>query len=363
MTERSGAPLVAVVGAGPAGLMAAAEAARRGCRVALFDEAPRPGGQIYRQSTLRPNGGSAVGLQTEQTRKKDVLARFEAERDRIDYHSGATAHALFAGPELQVVYDDKSHNLRPSAVILATGVGERGAPFPGWTLPGVMYAGGVQALLKSQSVRAGERVAIAGLGPLPMAVAAQLVEAGATVACLALAKPLSRMAGDPIGLWSGREVLREGLAYVKTLRRAGVEMLNGWVPQKVEGATAVERLTLAKLDASGESTGPQSRAFDVDLVAINFGFTANSELARMAGVPCTFDLARGGWIPETDDFGRTTLEGVFVAGDGAGLRGSLGRGRGRTDCRCRSQQLCGWPRLGRGSAPRSPPLFCDTAAP
>ena len=314
-------PRVVVVGAGPAGLMAAREAHLRGAAVTLVDEAPRPGGQIYRQGAdiLSP---PAVGLTGERRRKQAVLAAFAEVASAIDVRPGTTAYAVFPGPELHVAGAETSAVLKADALVLATGVGERAVPFPGWTLPGVMYAGGVQALLKAHGVRAGDRAAVVGAGPLAVAVAAQLAEAGARVACVALLTPLAAMARRPLALWSGRAVVREGLAYLRTLRRARVPILGCWTPVRAEGTEAVESLTVARHDGRGRPVAGEERRFDVDLVAMNFGFTANSELARMAGAVVGFNPGYGGWVPECDGWGRTAAERVFVAGDGAGLRGA-----------------------------------------
>ncbi len=316
------APRIVVVGAGPAGIMAAREAKRRGAAVTLIDEAPRPGGQIYRQGDAAL-ASSGVGLPEELARKRTVLEAYAEVAEAVDYHSGATAYAVFPGPQLHVALADSSRVFEADALILATGVGERAVPFPGWTLPGVLYAGGVQAIMKAHGVRAGDRVAVVGAGPLIIAVAAQLAEAGAEIACVTLLTPLRVMARRPLGLWAGRGVVREGMAYLRQLRRAGAPVLEGWVPVHAEGAPAVESLCVARHDGAGRPLMGSERRFDVDMVAMNFGFTANSELARMAGAEVRFDSVRGGWVPVRNEFGATAVPGVFVAGDGAALRGAF----------------------------------------
>ena len=311
---------IVVVGAGPAGLMAASEAVERGARVTLVDEFPRPGGQIYRQSASAKRE-VPIGLESERNRKRAILSAFERIAGRVEYLKGAVAYSLFPGPELHVAHEGATRELRPDAVVLATGVCERAVPFPGWTLPGVLFAGGVQATLKSQGIRAGERAVVVGAGVLPIAVAAQLVESGADVQSLVLTTPLRAMLRRPLGLWAGRTVVAEGRRYLRTLRSAGVERLEGWVPVRAEGSERVERLTVAR-HRNGHAVSGTERTLECDLVAMNFGFVANSELARMAGAEVTFDAHRGGWIPRADAFGRTSVTGVLVAGDGAGLRGA-----------------------------------------
>ncbi|MDP6884537.1 MAG: FAD-dependent oxidoreductase, partial [Rhodospirillales bacterium] len=222
------APGIVVVGAGPAGIMAAGEAKRRGAAVTLIDEAPRPGGQIYRQGDADVTT-SSVGSPQELARKREILDAFAEIAEGVDIHAGATAYAVFPGPQVHVALADHSRVFEADALILATGTGERAVPFPGWTLPGVLYAGGVQAMMKAHGVRAGDRVAVVGAGPLIIAVAAQLAEAGAEIACVTLLTPLRVMARRPLGLWAGRGVVREGMAYLRRLRRAGAPLRTaGW---------------------------------------------------------------------------------------------------------------------------------------
>lgn len=302
-------------------MSAAIEATRRGSEVTLIDEAPRPGGQIYRQSH-ESLASSSIGLPSELSRKKTLIDAFESIRSQIDYRPQTTAYAVFEGPVVHLAHESNSETVRPDAVIIATGVSERAVPFPGWTLPGVVYAGGVQALMKSNAVRAGDRVVVAGTGPLPVAVAAQLVEAGAEVRALVLLHPLSIMARKPWGLWAGRRVVREGMKYLQILKKAGVPRYQGWVPVCAKGVTSIENISIARRDATGRSVPGSERNIACDLLAINFGFTCNAELPHLAGVASTYAPEQGGWVPQADPHGATNVPGVFVAGDGAGLRGA-----------------------------------------
>lgn len=314
--------IIAIVGAGPAGMAAAIAAVDGGCSVVLVDEAAAPGGQIYRQPQA-PLQVPKIGTAQEIERKQALLAAFERVRGRIDYRSQTTAHSLYPGPELQIADETASERLKPDAVILATGVSERCVPLPGWTLPGVFYAGGAQALLKAHGVVPGKKIVVAGVGALPLAVAAQLSRAGVQVAAVALMHRLSEMGKDPIGLWAGRKIVLEGLQYKRWLRDANVPVLEGWAPVRIEGSKTAEAIVLAPVDREGRHVEGKSRRFEVDAVALNFGFTANSELARMAGADASYDAVAGGWLPKRDRHGRTSVPHVYVAGDGAGLRGAL----------------------------------------
>jgi NADPH-dependent 2,4-dienoyl-CoA reductase/sulfur reductase-like enzyme len=315
-------PDVLVIGAGPAGLAAAIEASHQGARVMLVDEGARPGGQIFRQS---PPGIKAplVATAGETVRRRRLLARYDAARGAIDERFGTAVTAIYDGLKLLIADDASSRLITPKAVVLATGLSELTIPFPGWTLPGVVTAGALQTLLKADAIRAGHRIALAGTGPLLLAVAAQLVKAGADVRAVALLNSPWTALRDPLALWGARAVVRDGLSYLATLRRARVPVLTGWGPLAAEGGTTVERLALAPHDGDGRLDAERRKLFEVDTVGVNFGFTANAELARMAGVPVQFDARRGGWIPEREDDGATQVRGLYVAGDGAGLGGAL----------------------------------------
>jgi NADPH-dependent 2,4-dienoyl-CoA reductase/sulfur reductase-like enzyme len=172
---------VVVVGAGPAGMAAAIEATARGCEVTVLDESARPGGQIYRQADPRlPE--TEFAEPSELARKKRLLRRFDEILHAIDYRANAIAYAAFGNGEIHVQVEDRTEVLKPDAVVLATGMRERAIPFPGWTLPGVMFAGGAQAILKAQRTAPGRIAVVAGCGPLPIVVASQLTRAGTKVA-------------------------------------------------------------------------------------------------------------------------------------------------------------------------------------
>src|SRR5687767_11798849 len=171
---------LAIVGAGPAGLAAAAEAAALGVSVVLLDDSPAPGGQYFRQApagleaSRRPAGHGGT--------PRRAGALFAAVRHpRIMYLPGAV---VWDAPEPGVLAFTRgadSGRVRATCVLLATGAVERAVPFPGWTLPGVLTAGGVQNLIKSQRILPGRRFLVVGNGPLLLVAATSIVHAGGTV--------------------------------------------------------------------------------------------------------------------------------------------------------------------------------------
>ena len=303
-------------------MAAAIEAAARGCEVTVLDESARPGGQIYRQADPRLQG-TEFAEPTELARKKRLLRRFDEIRHAIDYRANAIAYAAFGNGEIHVQVEDRTEVLKPDAVVLATGMRERAIPFPGWTLPGVMFAGGAQAILKAQRTSPGRIAVVAGCGPLPIVVASQLTRAGTRVAALASLRSPLAILRSPGGVWHGRDIMREGLRYGRSLLDASVPRLTGYVPIRALGKERLEAVQLARVDEQGHVVPGTVREIACDLLAVNYGFIANSELAAMAGARIRHDPDGGFWLPETDEEGRTSLPWLFAAGDTAGLRGAL----------------------------------------
>jgi hypothetical protein len=131
------------------------------------------------------------------------------------------------------------------------------------------------------------------------------------------------MLRDPSGLWHGRDIVSEGLRYEWTLLRARVPRWTGFAPVRALGSERLEAVQLARIDKRGQVMSGTMREVTCDLLAINYGFVANAELAAMAGARMRYDPDAGFWLPETDEQGRTSLPWLYAAGDTAGLRGAL----------------------------------------
>lgn len=307
---------VVVVGAGPAGITAAVEASRAGARVRLIDEGPAVGGQIYRQlaTGLRPGSG-ANGYGAESA---PLFASLAASG--VEVWSDTEVWGIFPDRVLAIYRGGRSMRVQAGALVLATGAYDRPVAFPGWTLPGVVTAGGTTALIKSQRIIPGRRALLAGTGPLLLAAAAALVRGGADIAGIAVAA--SRTAF--LGLLRRPAALGKAIDVLATLKRAGVPMWNGHGIVRVEGRDGVERAVVAQWDAAWHPVPGTERVIDVDTVVVGYGLMASSELAQLAGCDVTYHAGQGGWVPVTapDRFMATSVPGVFVAGDGAGVAGA-----------------------------------------
>ena len=285
---------VAVVGAGPAGLAAAARAAEAGKQVVMVDASPAPGGQIWRQG----DGAAAPRA------ARAWLARIVRPNVRVLQH--AEVIDAPSATTLLVATGDDTVRVHARAIVLATGARELFLPFPGWTLPNVLGVGGVQALAKNGLDVRGKRVVIAGSGPLLLPVAAYLASHGARLAIVAEQARPEMVRAFAISLWKdparAAMAARMRAAFLRTPYRAGV-----WV-SRADGDDRVREVTL--------TDGERSWREPCDLLACAFGLIPNTELARLMGA----QVKRDGIV--ADGSQRTTVPGVYAAGECTGVGGA-----------------------------------------
>ncbi|TCP44216.1 NAD(P)/FAD-dependent oxidoreductase [Rhodovulum marinum] len=302
-----------ILGAGPAGMAAAAEAASAGLSVALLDEQARPGGQIYRDVTEVPKARAAI-LGPEYTAGRRLADAITTPRIRPI--PGATVWKL--DPDRTVAYsvDGQAAQIRGHRLLIATGALERPVPIPGWTLPGVMTAGAAQILLKQSGV-VPRRAVIAGCGPLVYLIGAQMVRAGTPP--LALVETQTRgdfMAALPHlgGALKGWRAMAKGLGWIAELKRAGVPRHTGARDLAVEGEGRAQALSF---------TTRSRQRIDCDTVLLHEGVVPNTQATRSLGLPHRWDAGQHCFVPDHDRWGETALPGIYVAGDGAGIGGAL----------------------------------------
>jgi hydrogen cyanide synthase HcnB len=319
-----GWPLI-VVGGGPAGIAAATEATRAGLRCLLVDEAPALGGQIYRQLPGEFAVRDPRGLSRDHHRGDRLRAEFAQVAGQVEVRTGTSVLEIVDGR--QVVFASPEHGTRrlvAERLILATGAYDRPVPFPGWTLPGVLTAGGAQALMKTMRVRPGERALVAGTGPLLMVVAGQLHKAGVHVVAVLEAGRSAFSPGTAARAWRQPGLLGDGARYRLALARAGIPVRYHHTVFAAHGPDAVQSVTYGPVDpVSWRPVRERARDVDVDLLVVGFGFVPGIELAELAGCRTEYRADLGGWVPVRDETMQTSVPGVFAVGDGAGVGGVL----------------------------------------
>jgi NADPH-dependent 2,4-dienoyl-CoA reductase/sulfur reductase-like enzyme len=295
---------ILVVGAGPAGIAAAVRAAEAGRSVALLDDNPAAGGQIWRSGAHAPAHARAwlARLDASDVLRKQgwrVIDCPEAGVVRAERNGGQPLPGTGKGPIEQIA------DFRYQRLILATGARERFLPFPGWTLPNVMGAGGLDAMVRGGLPIRGKRVVVAGTGPLLLAVATHLAQQGAKIlaACEQasmgrLMRFGSRILGEPGKLW-------QGMGY--SLAMGPMRFKTGCWPVMAHGQDRLRAVTLRQ--------GAKRWVIECDYLACGFHLVPNTELAALLG--CRM---QDGFVA-TDEQMQTSVSNVFCAGEPTGIGG------------------------------------------
>ncbi|MGW4778017.1 FAD-dependent oxidoreductase [Streptomyces filamentosus] len=318
---------LAIVGAGPAGLAAAVTAASLGLPVTLLDAGARPGGQYYRHPdpALGAERPHALHHDWAAFAGREAELRAHERAGRIRHLPGRQVWSVTGSGTDWTVHsrteDTAGEPVRARAVLLATGAYERQLPFPGWTLPGVVGAGGAQAMLKGGLVLPGRRVVVAGSGPLLLAVAASLAAAGARVPAVVEAAGYGPYARHTGTLLRNPAKLAEGALYGGALLRHRVRPLLRHAVVEAHGTGRVEAVTVARLDRDWRPVPGTGRRVPCDALAVGHGLVPELSLATALG--CATRTAADGTVALVLTPGlRTSVPGIWSAGETGGVGGA-----------------------------------------
>ncbi|MET2828564.1 NAD(P)/FAD-dependent oxidoreductase [Mesorhizobium shangrilense] len=308
-------PRIVIVGAGPAGIRAAATLVQAGLHPVVIDEGQRAGGQIYR----RPPAGftrTAKQLYGSEAAKADALHTLfdRLAKDGWLTHCAASSVIAVQDGRLQVLVEGGVQLVGYDRLILATGAADRVAPVPGWQCAGVYSLGAAQIALKAQGVALGRQIVLMGSGPLLTLVGAQLVKAGADVAAVLDSSPWRQQMRGAWGLAARPLVALRGLALRARLGRryhAGVTLER--IEADEQGVTAMR----------WRDAGGRQRLTPCDMIGVGWHLRAETHLADLVGCAFTYDEQWRQWLPKIDEMGRAG-NGVYLAGDGARLLGADG---------------------------------------
>lgn len=287
-----------VIGAGPAGLSAAIEAAKRGMSVKVFDENSKPGGQLFKQIHKffgsKEHKAKIRGFHIGQ----ELLEQAQQAGAEIALNSVVTG--LYPDKEVVVRSGDQVCHYKGDNVILATGASENMVAFDGWTLPGVIGAGAAQTMMNLHSVQPGKRILMLGTGNVGLVVSFQLMQAGCEVVAMVDAAP--RVGGYGV--------------HASKVARCGVPFYLRHTIIKAEGTECVTGVVIAELDDQWKKIDGTEKHFDVDTICLAVGLSPMSQLCEMAG--CQM-IDRGGLVPEINAEGETSISGIYAAGDVSGI--------------------------------------------
>lgn len=313
-----------IVGAGPAGMRAAIQARSHGLSVLVADDQPAPGGQIWR-AVERVADGSVGTILGDEYRAGAAVAR-DFRNCGADYRPLTQVWQIEQGWHAYMTQDGKASVVQADNILLATGAQERPAPFPGWTLPGVLTVGAAQIQLKvSNQVPAGD-VWIVGCGPLVLLYMKQLLDAGGKVAgWLDTAPPDSRRRGMPhfLSALRGWRDLHKGYGWLRAVRKAGVPIYAGVKNIRAEGEGRLSEIVFSAGDGS-EHRKP------AEVLLVHEGVVPSIHITSAIECEHTWVESQHCFAPNVDEWGATTQPGIYVAGDGAGIAGARAAGlRGR----------------------------------
>jgi NADPH-dependent 2,4-dienoyl-CoA reductase/sulfur reductase-like enzyme len=314
-------PRVVIVGAGPAGVRAAETLVAAGVRPIVIDENARWGGQIYRQPPADAGfTRTKAALYGFESGKADALHQTMAALvAHLDYRPDTLVWSCEPG-RLDTLHDGREASVPFSHLVIASGATDRVLPLPGWTLPGVYTLGAAQVALKAQGCAIGRRVVLAGTGPLLYLVAYQYAKAGAHVAAVLDTSPLSQQAAAARKLARQPATFAKGLFYVGWLSAHGVRIERGVTLIGIDGDDGVAGIRWRA--AGGAATETDIERIDCDAVGLGFGLRPETQLADLAGCRFRFDALNRCWVPERDAAGRSSVPGIYLAGDGALIAGA-----------------------------------------
>ncbi len=304
-----------IVGAGPAGVRAAQTLVAHGLRPVLLDEAPRAGGQIYRRppENFQRSAKSLYGF--EAARASQLHAAADGLRHSVDYQPDSLVWSAQGGG-LDVLHGpSQSTRQQPyRQLIVASGATDRVLPLAGWTLPGAYSLGGAQVALKFQGCAIGSRVVFMGSGPLLYLIAWQYARAGVEVAAVLDSSRFADQVAALPALLTQPTVLAKGLYFVAWLRAHGVALHRGVRPLRVLGESRVRAVVW--------HDGTQEQSLNCDAVAMGHGLRSETQLPDLLGCRFAWSAQQRAHLPERDARGRSSVAGVYLAGDGAGIMGA-----------------------------------------
>ncbi|MGI9320602.1 MAG: NAD(P)/FAD-dependent oxidoreductase [Thiogranum sp.] len=305
---------LAVIGAGPAGLAAATVAAEQGVEVAVFDEQAAPGGQIYRAMESIPQH-RARQLGDEYQRGRELVSAFRASGAK--YFPETRVWSLNARREIGLLQQGQARTVTADQIVIASGAIERPVPFPGWTLPGVMNAGAGQILFKAHGIVPDDGVVLAGSGPLLLLLAWQYLHAGVGVQALLDVTPMMNhlyaLPRLPRALLAGHYITK-GMRYKRDLKRAGISTLHNVRSLRAQGKDTLQAVSFLH--------NGREQSLETAVLLVHFGVIPHAQLGRVAGCRHVWDDSQLCWQPHLDEWGRTSVDGILIAGDGGGIGGA-----------------------------------------
>ncbi len=291
----------AIVGGGPAGLSAAVYASRFGVKPLIIEENFLMGGQLIKQ-THKFFGSSSHHASVRGVDIATLLMK-EAQERNVEMWSSSSVIGLYPDNTLGVVKDDRYYKVRAKTILVATGASEKMITFPGNDLPGVYGAGAIQTLMNVYGIVPGQKVLMVGAGNIGVIVGYQLLQAGIDVVAVVEALPR-------VGAY---------MVHSAKMQRLGIPIYTTHTIKKVWGKDRVEGAEIVQLDKNWQQVPGTEKTFDVDTIGLAVGLSPSVEILLQGGAEIAYIPELGGYVAMRNRNMETSLPGVFVAGDAAGI--------------------------------------------
>ena len=291
-----------VIGAGPAGLTAAKEAAMHGVKVKILDENDRPGGQLFTQTHKffgsKEHMAGIRGFNIGEQLLKDI------EKLNIELQLNTIVYGIF--PDKTIMFsndEEKIQTMKADNILLSCGALEKPIIFKGWTLPGIMGAGAAQTMMNVYRVLPGQKVLMVGSGNVGLIVSYQLKQAGCLVS--GVVEILPKIAGYKV--------------HASKIRRAGIPILTSYTIKEAKGKDYVKSVVITKVNESFKPIDGTELEIDCDLICIAAGLQPFNELCWQLQMSMKYISALGGFIPVHNENFETSIKDIYVAGDLTGI--------------------------------------------
>ena len=293
-----------IIGAGPAGLSAAAIFARNEKRVLLIDQYQKPGGQYWRhkygEKFPSENFEFLISSPFVDWRLQTTVWQIEQKDQSLFIHLRTEAGTT---------------TIRAEKLLVATGAIERSIPIPGWTLPGVITAGGLQSLIKGHSTSPGNSIVLGGSGPFLFPVVESLLDMKnpPTIKGVFEYRSNFRWWRNTLGLILNPEKALAAIKFLLFLKRQKIRFETGVNIFKIEGTSSGLNIHLAKKRAS------QSIIENVEVAAISYGFTPDLTIPSI--LKLEREIVFGEESVKVDSNQRGSVNNVWAAGEVTGIGG------------------------------------------
>ena len=313
-----------IIGGGPAGMSAAMEGAHYNLAVVLLEDNSGLGGKVLKNDTRSLH--YVEGEKAEREQRSRLHKSFTKIADKIITYTNCEVWSVNSEKVVEF-YSRSSSKILAGAVqgkkiIIANGAVDRISPFPGWHLPGVFTIGGLNTLVK-RGVLPGKRIVVSGAGPLQMALLNYLIKAGAHTVAAVTPNSFFDMIPTAWGLIAGRDIKRLalGMRYLLKIKNASVPLHYSHIVTEVIGNERVEKAIISRVDSDWSPISGMEREVEADIVATGYNLLPITDLARLIGCETQYNEQNGHLIVTHATTMETSKEGIFIAGDGATVKG------------------------------------------